>query len=195
MPPRKRRKKTEEEEDPRSPARIEFDDLWISYDILHERLSTKVKRDRLGFDASMFAFFLLVFVVFMASFDYVTEWRQATSHAIHNTLAIPTFQSSDLDLKTRLENGNNNATTSTTIRSADHQIFPHFINFHGIKSVNDYNTWLEDVVLENIYVEPVYDPKTGLIKSTQFHGQQSLLWSIAIRQHRVRSDQGGCKKF
>ena len=193
MPPRRRKKKKDVEEDLRSPARIEFENLWISYDILHERLAAKVKRDRLGFDASMFAIFLFVFVVFMASFDYVTAWREATSHAIHETLAVPTFQSSDLDLKT--PNNNANATTAaaaatTTVK--EDQIFPHLINFNGIKSVKDYNTWLMDVVVENIYVEPVYDSRTGLKKSNQFHGQQSLLWSIAIRQHRVRTDRGGC---
>jgi hypothetical protein len=181
---KQKRKKADSNPNALSPARLEFANLWISYKILHDRLAARVELDHVDFDGKMFYIFFVFWILFMSSYDFATGWRAVSHIAVYETLAKPTFAASDLATKQVGTNG-----------SIIH-VEPHLINFHGIKTIEDYNTWLEDVLLENIYVDPVYNPVTGREDSPQLHNQQSLLWGVAVRQHRVHNknldEANGC---
>ena len=194
----KKKKKRKNDIEEISSARLEFQHLWISYKILHSRLTDCVERDRLGFDAKMFYLFFAFWILFMSSYDYANASRAASDKAIYDTLVYPKFQASDLDTTMPPTTTPTSDTTAPNLipcffgshdlcigDDSGPPIRPHLINYHGIKSIQDYNTWLKDVLLNNIYINPVYNPVTGREESVQLHDQQSILWGVAIRQHRA----------
>ena len=193
-----------------SEAQLEFNNLWISYDVLHDRLDNKVNRDRLSGDGKLLMVFFILWTLFMASYDYSTGWRATSDLAVLESLVHPRFPSSQpSSFKTAAATAQSRKSGSTSNKSFSSSLpglsnkpkmdqpsttsasTPKFISFHDIQSIEDYNTWLEDVFLEEIYVPPVYDAITKREKSIQLQDQQSILWGVAIRQHRVAPVIGG----
>ena len=175
-----------------SEARLEFNNLWISYDVLHDRLDEKVNRDRLSGDGKLLMVFFILWTLFMASYDYSTGWRAASDLAVLESLVHPRFPSSQSSsFKTATATAQSRKFGSSSNNSFSSATTPKFISFHDIQSIEDYNTWLEDVFLEEMYFDPVYDAMTKREKSIQLQDQQSILWGVAIRQHRVAPVIGG----
>jgi hypothetical protein len=208
MPTKKNKKKNKKgNEEEISPEQLEFNDLWISYQILHDRLSNKVKKDELSTSGKFFFSFFLLWTLFMSSYDFSTGWRATSDLAIMEALIYPSFQSSHSStgtstttfsaaeraaLKNKTIDTNNNNNQKNDTQKVD-STYPHFITFKGIQSIEDYNIWLEDVFLEDLFIKPEKEAQAKGRQFGQLHYHQSLLWGVSIRQHRVSSFDSSSK--
>ncbi len=159
-----------EEEDPISPARLEFQGRWISYAKLYARVEEKTLHDRLAFDGKLFVAFFCVVLLLTISKDASTSHRAASKLAVYETLVYPRFRS---------------ASSSLSPSAA-----PHFIDFYGIHTRQDYARWLHDVLRNQIYTHDGSKASAAKVNGDDLliHGTQSILWGISIRQQRVKGE-------